>query len=124
MNRLTDYQGNYNTIYDKNRKDPVTCSETQGSVIIEFNDFHSLNRGSANYLLTKIKRHIRSGKRFVFNLEGIDNIDAQGLALFLHLNRALQKSKSELILTNPSTSIQKIFWITEIDRIINIRKSS
>ena len=123
MNQLTDYQNNYNNIYDKKKKDRVTCSETQNSVTIEFNDFPSLNRGSANYLLTKLKRHIRSGKRFVFNLEGIDSIDAQGLALFLHLNSALKKSKTELILTNPSSPIQKIFWITEIDRIINIKKS-
>lgn len=121
MNQLTEYYDNL--IINEKSKDLVICNETQNSIIIEFNNFRSLNRESAKYVFTKLNKYLFRGKPIIFNLEGIENIDAQGLALFLHLNKKLKTSQTELVLTNPSPSIQKIFWITELDRIIKIRKS-
>ena len=120
MNQVTGY----NILFDKKKKDKIICNETQNSIQIEFNDFQSLNRESAKYVFTRLKKYLLRGKSMIFNLDGIENIDAKGLALLLHLNNKLKTSQKELILTNPSNSIQKIFWITEIDRILKIKKSS
>ena len=103
------------------QKDKVLCQEINNSLMIHFDNLFSLNRANVQFIYQKIQQHFSNGKNKYIDLREINSIDAQGLALLIHLNKKIHSLKGKLILTNPSAVIQKILWITEIDRLIKVR---
>ncbi len=103
----------------KNEK--VICQETNKSLMIQFDNLSSLNSDNAQFVFQKIKQHLSYEKDTFLDLRGINSIDARGLALLIQLNKKIHSLRGKLTITNPSAVLQKIFWITEIDRIIKVR---
>ena len=103
------------------QKNKVLCQEKNNSLMIQFDNLSSLNRANVKYVFQRIKQHFSNGKNMFIDLRGINSIDARGLALLIHLNKKIHSLKGKLVLTNPSAVMQKILWLTEIDRIIKVR---
>ncbi len=107
-----------------NDKARIFCHQTAGSLIVQFEDMSSLNRENVQKVFQYLKSHLDSGKKVILNLQGINSIDAHGLALLIHLNKVLHRNRTELELTNLFPAIRKILWITEIDRLIKIQNQT
>ncbi len=103
------------------RTEKVLCQEINKSLMIQFDNLSSLNRDNAQLVFQKIKQHLSYDKNTFLDLRGINSIDAQGLAFLIQLNKKIHSLRGKLTITNPSIVLQKIFWITEIDRIIKVR---
>lgn len=103
------------------RTEKVLCQEINRSLMVQFDNLSSLNRDNAQLVFQKIKQHLSYDKNTFLDLRGINSIDAQGLAFLIQLNKKIHSLRGKLTITNPSIVLQKIFWITEIDRIIKVR---
>lgn len=103
-------------------RENVYCQEMKNGLIVQFNRIPSINRDNVQMIYQKLKPHFTEEKNVVLDLQGVQKIDAQGLALILHLNKKLADMKKRLILSNPSHILQKILLITEIDRLVKINK--
>jgi len=105
-------------------KEKIFCHQSNGSLVVQFEEMTSLNRENVQHIFQYLKEHLATGKKIILNLQGINSIDAHGLALLIHLNKILQRSSVELVLINLVPAIRKILWITEIDRLIKIQNQT
>ena len=80
-----------------------------------------LNGAAAKQLLDFVVRNVRPGEEVVLDFQGVSGVDGKGLALLLYLNKRLAAQRCSLQISNPSATIRKIFWITEIDQLIPLQ---
>ncbi len=102
-------------------RENVYCQEMKNALMVQFNHISSINRDNVQIIYKKLKQHFPIEKNVVLDMQGVQKIDAHGLALILHLNTQLAVRKKQLILSNPSHILQKILLITEIDRLVKIK---
>jgi len=103
-------------------RENIYCQEMKNAMMVQFTSISSINRNNVRMIYQKIKQHLPSGKNIVLDMQDVHKIDAQGLALILHLNKQLADRKKQLILSNLSHILQKILQVTEIDRLVKINK--
>ena len=100
-------------------EEPVLCQHQQDKIIIQFRNISHLCKQHAKEIHLSLKRKILGNKDVVIDLDGIVNVDAQGLAVLIYFHKKLTSQNHTITLTNPSASIRKLLWITEIDRLIS-----
>jgi len=98
--------------YDIEFDDPIIVYTLKGSIITEL-DYESIEREVFENLN-------KNYYRIVFNLENLTHTNSSGIAFFM---RTLTKSRimgGELVLSNVSGNVAKIFEISKLDEIYTI----
>lgn len=101
-----------NLQYNIEFNDPIVVYTLKGSIITEL-DYESIEREVFENLN-------KNYYRIVFNLEQLTHTNSAGIAFFM---RTLTKSRimgGELVLTNVSGNVAKIFEISKLDEIYTI----
>ncbi len=99
----------------------VFCQHQNNQTVVQFGGISHLCKSHAKEIHKYLKEHVRGDKHVVIDLDGVVNVDAQGLALLIHLNKKLQDRRRELSLINPSSAVRRILSLTTIDKIIPIQ---
>lgn len=95
-------------------KDDITIFDIKGDVEIY----------SADNLKKKIDELIVSEKlKLIINLKDVPYIDSSGIGVLVAGNAAFKKNNGSLKLVNISSSIQRIFNLTELSSIFEIYDS-
>ena len=70
---------------------------------------------------SKIQQDIEKGERkFIFNLNKLEHINSSGLNLFLKLFSKIRAIGGELVFSQISKGVEKLFHISKLDSIFNI----
>lgn len=56
-----------------------------------------------------------------FNLKDLAFIDSSGMGLLITLNRKMQAAEREIIIRNPQEAIRKIFQVSGLDKVFQIK---
>lgn len=71
-----------------------------------------------------IMKKIENGEiNIIINLNRVNYIDSSGIGTFISCNSLLSKYKGKLVIENINESIKKIFRLTQLDTILNIKNS-
>ena len=100
--------------------DFVFCQHQENQIVVQFRDISYLCKSHAKKVHEYLKKRIPGDKNVMVDLKGIVHVDAQGLALLIHLNKKLHGQNLELSIINPSSAVRRILGITKIDRLISI----
>ncbi len=104
--------------------EPVFCQHQNDKVVIQFRNISHLCNQHAKKIHEYLKRQILGDKDVVVDLNGIISVDAQGLAVLIYFHKKVTDQNRHITLTNPSPSIRKLLWFTEIDRLIPIESEN
>lgn len=66
----------------------------------------------------------REGRHLVLDLCEIEFVSSAGVAAFLGLNRRVKANHGQLTLVNARPEIRKVFTVTRLDRVVDIRTGS
>ena len=105
-------------------EDLVFCQHQNDKVIIQFRNISHLCKQHAKKIHEYLKYQVRGDKDVVVDHNGIISVDAQGLAVLIYFHKKVTDQNRHLTLTNPSSSIRKLLWFTEIDRLIPIESEN
>jgi len=98
--------------YDIEIVDPVVIYKFQGKITSD-NDYEEMEKE----VFSKLNQNYY---RVVFDLEGLTHTNSSGISFFM---RTLTKTRimgGELVLTNVSGNVEKIFKISKLDEIYTI----
>ncbi len=100
---------------EKHPKD-AQCFFFEGKILSD-TDFDTVN--------TQIQQRIDDGVlKFVFNLNKLEHINSSGLNLFLKLFSKIRSKGGELVFSENSKGVEKLFHISKLDSIFNICASN
>ncbi len=66
----------------------------------------------------------REYTRFVFDLSRLDYIDSSGLGAFVKRMKEARQKGGDLKIATPGEDVSKVFELTRLDRVFDIRKTS
>jgi len=105
-------------------EEPVFCQQQNDKVVIQFRNISHLCNQHAKNIHEYLKHQVHGDKDVVVDLNGIISVDAQGLAVLIYFHKRVRDQNRHITLTNPSPSIRKLLWLTEIDRLIPIESEN
>lgn len=105
-------------------EEPVFCQHQNDKVVIQFRNISHFCKQYAKKIHGYLKYQIRGDKDVVVDLNGIISLDAQGLAVLIYFHKKVTDQNRHITLINPSPSIRKLLWLTEIDRLIPIESEN
>jgi len=80
------------------------------------------------YSLPEFSRHVEAllggPPTVVLDLEGLDYIDSSGLGFLVTLHERMERQGQRLILANLRSHVTRVFKITRLDQILDIRSGS
>ena len=88
---------------------------------VSLNRVTALNGATTRQLLEFVLRNASPGEQVVLDFEQVASIDGKALALLLYMSKRLSDKKCLLAIANPSPTVRKILWITEIDQLIHVK---
>jgi anti-sigma B factor antagonist len=59
----------------------------------------------------------------VLDIGALSFIDSSGLAMFVTLDKSLQSRGANLIISNPTPSVRRLFQITSLEDVLEIRQT-
>ena len=62
-------------------------------------------------------------KTVIVNLSKVDFVDSYGLSIFITLLKRVKENGGELILEYPQLGVQRFLEITQLDKLMKIRKA-
>ena len=79
---------------------------------------------NAQDILKEILSSIKStNKTAIINLSRVDFMDSYGLSIFISLLKRAKENGGELILEYPQLGVQRFLEMTQLDKLMEIRKA-
>lgn len=63
-----------------------------------------------------------NNKSVILNIEEVDYIDSTGLGMFIKMVKRLKEKGNDLYFINPQKNVRKLFKITGLNKVFNIRE--
>lgn len=78
---------------------------------------------TSDLLSEKLSKIIdEKNKSIIINADEIDYIDSTGLGMFIKIVKRLKENGNDLYFINPKKNVVKLFKITGLDNVFNIRE--
>ncbi|MDO4777994.1 MAG: STAS domain-containing protein [Tissierellia bacterium] len=67
-----------------------------------------------------LREYEKTDKNLVFDLKNLDYIDSTGLGAIISVYKIVKEKNKEIYIKNSKKSIEKLFYITELDKLFHI----
>lgn len=79
---------------------------------------------NAHKIRNDILKYIdKDAKTLVLNISKVDFMDSSGIGILISLLKKMKSKGGRLIIEHPKLGVQKLFEMTKLDEIIEVRKS-
>jgi len=98
-------------------------TELVNDVLIVILDGYHLDESNVRQLKTDIKATIKNHNKLLLDLTNLTFIDSSGLGGILSILRNMKEQGGDLKICNASSSIQSVFELIRLPRLIDIHES-